>query len=122
VRIIRTGVTRTVILAGPYAIKVPTLRPGMSPDHRFRDRLGMFARGLLANQSEYTWSRFGPWAGQVAPVRHSFLGGIVQVYPRCAPVPAGAVLPVLDPDPGDDKADNYGWLHGRVVRVDYDMS
>lgn len=32
---------------------------------------------------------------------------------------------MLDPDPGDGaefgKHDNYGWLDGRLVRVDYEM-
>jgi hypothetical protein len=48
----------------------------------------------------------------------------VQVYPRCEPLAedvADAALPVLDPEPGDRKADNFGLLDGRIVRLDYAM-
>lgn len=126
-RIIRTGASRTVILIGRYAVKVPSLRGAMTRDAR--GRVASFATGILANQSEYLWSRYRPWAGRVAPVLHSWLLGLVQVYPRCAPLDDAdddergrAALPRLEPDPGDVKADNYGRLpDGRIVRLDYDM-
>lgn len=119
-RIVRTGITRTVILTRRHAIKVPSLRGG-SAGPGLRGRMGSFAGGLLANQSEYLWHDFDAWSGLVAPVLHSWLGGLVQVYPRCQPVPADSALPVLDPDPGDHKLDNFGVLAGRVVRIDYDF-
>lgn len=121
-RIVRTGATRTVILVGPYAIKIPTLRGVTSRDAR--GRLAGVCRGILSNQSEHTWHTFEPWAGRVAPVRRSFLLGLIQVYPRCEPLQPGdrGPLPRLDPCPGDIKPSNYGRLGGRVVRVDYDMS
>ena len=122
-KIIRTGVTRTVILVGPYAIKVPSLRGDMHGH-----RLGSFCLGVLANQSERTWSSFEEWeAGAVAPVLRSWLGGIVQVYPRCDPLDwpdddeHRDRLPLLEPDPGDVKVNSYGLLHGKIVRLDYDM-
>jgi hypothetical protein len=123
VKVVRCGVTRTVILVGRYAVKVPTLR-GVHPGGP-RGRLAGVARGLLANQSEALWSTYEPFQGLVAPVLRSWLGGLVQVYPRCVPVPdafdlpAGA--PVLDPSPGDSKPDNLGWLDGRLVWLDYEM-
>jgi hypothetical protein len=117
---IRRGVTRTVILTRHHAIKVPTLR-GVYP-HGPRGILAGIARGLLANQSEYTWYSYESWSGKVAPVLHSWLGGFVQVYPRCQELPDEALLPVLDPCPGDIKPDNFGLLNGRIVRIDYDMS
>lgn len=120
VRINRRGITRTVIITTRYAIKVPSLRGGSLGGAR--GRLGGFARGLLANQSEYQWHDFEPWAGKVAPVLRSWLGGFVQVYPRCEPVAVDALLPLLDPDPGDHKLENFGVLNGRVVRVDYEMT
>ena len=131
-RVVRTGVTRTVILTRRYAIKVPSLR-GLGEGRGARQRLASLARGLLANQSEYTWHAYEPWAGLVAPVVRSWLGGLVQVYPRCEPwiaTPEQQMamfkrtwLPLqLDPDPGDPKADSFGWLAGRLVRVDYDMT
>lgn len=88
----------------------------------WRGRLNSFARGVLANQSEYVWCSFEPWQGGVAPVRWSWLGGIVQWYPRCEPLLDGQLLPPLEPCPGDRKASNYGVYNGRVVRVDYDMT
>ncbi len=124
-RIIRTGVTRTVILIGAYAVKVPSLR-GVHPGGP-RGRLAGVARGLLANISEHIWHDYEPWRGHVAPVLHSWLFGLVQVYPRCQPLDlddddAGrAQLPELDPDPGDLKVANFGLLDGRIVRLDYEM-
>lgn len=124
---IRYGITRTVILTRRYAVKVPSLR-GHSVGG-LRGRLYGFACGILANQYELDWHNFEGWNGQVAPVLKSWLGGLVQVYPRCEPLSVDAAdeytgtlpLPVLDPDPGDHKADNYGLLNGRIVRIDYDM-
>ncbi len=124
-QIIRTGVCRTVILAGRWAIKVPSLRGHFTAD--MRGRLAGFCTGILANQSEWTWHTYEPWNGQVAPVLRSWLWGVVQIYPRCAPLALAdddegrAQLPRLDPDPGDVKVDNYGMLNGRIVRLDYDM-
>jgi hypothetical protein len=122
VKIIRRGVTRTVFLVGRWAVKVPSLRGGM---YGKGHRLASFCQGVLSNQSERQWHDYEGWAGQVAPVLHSWLGGIVQVYPRCEPVGGddywAREQPDMDPDPGDRKAENYGMLAGRLVRVDYDM-
>jgi len=116
--------TRTVILVGRWAVKVPTLRGMTTADAR--GRLAGVCRGILANQAEHIWHDYGPWAGRVAPVRRSLLLGLVQVYPRCEPLADGdrGPLPRLDPCPGDVKPDNYGRIEGRgrVVRVDYDMT
>lgn len=125
--VIRFGVTRTVILTRRYAVKVPSVRGGTLGGTR--GRLQSLAWGVLANQSEYQWHDYDPWTGKVAPVLHSWLFGLVQIYPRCRPLAVNdkheyvgdTPLPVLDPDPGDHKADNYGWLNGRIVRTDYDM-
>lgn len=124
-RIIRTGVSRTVILIGRYAVKVPSMRGHMTGD--LRDRIAGFAYGLLHNQSEATWSSFEGWDGQVAPVLHSWLAGLVNIYPRCEPLDLADddegrdSLPLLEPDPGDIKVGNYGLLDGKVVRLDYSM-
>lgn len=121
--IIRTGVTRTVIVVGRWAVKVPTGRGvGVRP-RTMRGRLAGVCRGVLANQAEHTWHSYQPWVGRVAPVLHSWLAGLVQVYPRCELLADGdrGPLPRLDPCPGDVKPDNYGRWRGRVVRLDYDM-
>ncbi|QKW15395.1 hypothetical protein [Verrucosispora sp. NA02020] len=124
---VHRGITRTVVLTRRYAVKVPSLRG--HAEGGLRGRLAGLAHGLLANQSERQWSGYEPWVGLVAPVLWSWLGGVVQVYPRCEPLPVTCrheyvgdeSLPVLDPDPGDHKADNYGLLDGRIVRIDYDL-
>lgn len=118
--IVRRGATRTVLLVGRYAVKVPSFRGVCTRD--FRGRLASLAAGLLANQSEHLWYQYEGWDGRVAPVLHSWLGGFVQVYPRCDPLPDRAVLPSLEPCPGDVKPDNFGVLGRRVVRLDYSMA
>ena len=138
--VVRRGVTRTVFLVWHWAIKVPAFRP-IGGRHGIRGRVAGFATGYLANLSEQTWSSYRPWSEGVAPVLRSWLWGVIQVYPRCDPVDQtdwvydgdpiaidsgwrykGKVpLPVLYPEPGDFKADNFGWLDGRIVRVDYSM-
>lgn len=121
-RRIRTGISRTVFLVGNHAVKVPSGRGHCSGGAR--GFLAGIAAGILANQSEYQWHNFQGWDGKVCPVTHSWFGGLVQVYPRCQPLPEDTpdeLLFELDPDPGDHKADNYGLLAGRIVRLDYDM-
>lgn len=134
--LVRRGITRTVILAGRHAVKVPSMR---RYGNGLAGLLWSVCRGILANQSEAEWWRNAPPATRavLCPVRWSLLGGLVNIYPRCGPyVPppehAAAMRdrqwrPVeLDPSPGDDKPDNYGWLSDpagrRVVRIDYDMN
>jgi hypothetical protein len=119
VRVIRTGISRTVILIGRWAVKVPSARGHMPGGPR--GRLAGFCHGILDNQSEATWSTFEPWHGRIAPVRRSWLLGIVNVYPRCTPPPTGVQPFTMDVDPGDGKPDNFGILNGRLVRVDYSM-
>jgi hypothetical protein len=122
VKRISSGVTRTVYLVGKYAIKVPSGRGHCLGGAR--GVLAGIAYGLLANQSECEWYDYQGWHGGVAPVLHSWLGGFVNVYPRCQPLPSHITedqLPELDPDPGDCKLDNFGLLDGRIVRLDYSM-
>lgn len=108
---VRHGVTRTVFLVGRYAIKVPTLRYG----------LDAWAWGIVSNGSEREWHTFSGWKGKVAPVLRSWLGGLIQVYPRCERFDEDTMeYPVFeDFAPGDKKADNYGVLNGTVVCLDY---
>lgn len=120
----RRGATRTVLLIGRWAVKVPSLRGvgAAVDDVRIRHRVDSFCHGVLANNSETTLHTFEAWQGRVAPVLHSWLGGIINIYPRCAPAPVGAELFVLEHDPGDrDKTENFGLLNGVLVRVDYAM-
>ena len=115
---IERGVTRTVILARSWAIKVPRLR---SYGDGLAGVLWSITRGIQANLSEREWSG----SPGTCPVRWSF-AGLVNIYPRCAP----ATHDVTDAEyeatgllgPADRKPRNVGWLNGRLVWIDYDMS
>ena len=120
--IVRRGITRTVWLTRRYAVKFPSLRPY---GNGLTGLLWSICRGILANQAEHTW-----WTNShdpaLCPVLRSWLGGIVQVYPRCEPLADDYDGPLPEPehlgDLRDNKPDNFGWLDGRLVRVDYDMN
>ena len=69
-KIVRDGVTRTVILAGRYAIKFPSTR------YSWR----LFLRGLLANMNErdiWRWSGVADWTG----VPRNLLARVIWVCP-----------------------------------------
>lgn len=118
---VRRGICRTVLLIGPYAIKVPRLKGGISPTGR--TWMWTIPRALLANQSEVDWRG----VEGVAPVLHSWLGGLINVYPRCEPWPEDGPEPDYDAIgvdwmPRDRKPSNVGLLDGRPVWLDYDGS
>lgn len=128
---IRRGVTRTVLLARGYAIKLPSLR---AYGDGFSGLLWSICRGILANQSEAQWWKHSSadQKNYMCPVLWS-MAGIVNIYPRCEPfLPSPEQeLAMFDrtwfptpmsPRPGDNKPANYGILNGRVVCLDYDMN
>ncbi len=80
-----------------------------------------WAWGIVSNTSEREWQSFEDWKGKVAPVLRSWLGGLVQIYPRCEPFdPQRMDYPEFASfAPGDKKPDNYGVLDGTVVCIDY---
>lgn len=116
VEVIRHGITRTVILIGRYAIKVPSLR--------YRGRF--FLQGCLANVSERDTYR--GWNGRrhykpLCPVLWCSWGGLLLVMARAEPIPdetwaaaEKAWFTHLDPD---WKRDNLGIYLGRLVLIDY---
>ncbi len=115
---ILNGATRTVVLVGRYAFKLPSLRYGWRP----------FLRGLIANGIERDWWRSETNEG-LCPILFALPLGFLVVMPRCEPVTNltddlyqefvnrdGYVLPV------ENKEDSFGWLGGdggRLVAVDY---
>lgn len=107
---VRSGLTRHVLLAGRWAVKVPRVDRGVEG----------FARGILANASEAMWSGDDGFC----PVLLS-IGGLVNVYPRCEPVDEFdgdyATIASTRP-PTDPKPHNLGRLDGQIVWVDYDLS
>lgn len=123
----RYGICRTVFLIGPYAVKVPRWRLPRNRDGikmtRQRERVWAWSRAVQANLSEQQWSN----VTGVAPVLHSWLGGIVNVYPRCEPWPTDGPEPDYDAIgvswmPRDRKPENIGLLDGTPVWLDYDGS
>jgi hypothetical protein len=119
-KVVRTGISRTVILVGRYAVKIPATRRGTGALGT-RGRIWSFAHGILANLSEQEWSD----TPGVCPVLYGF-AGLVNVYPRCEPVTIQHEQVDYDAigflGECDRKPDNVGWLNGRMVWVDYDMS
>ena len=115
---VHRGISRTVLLIGPWAVKLPSLR---SNGDGVTGVMWSVTRGIQANLSEQSWSG----SPGVCPVAWS-AAGLVNIYPRCQPVThepseqeyeaIGALGPV------DRKPQNVGWLGGRLVWVDYDMS
>ena len=112
---VRHGATRTVLLIGPYAVKVPSLRHGTRN----------FLTGMLANMQEATFAKAG-WP-VVCPVLFSLPVGLVVILPRCAPVESEPDVEwwqtfTIKPDyevPVEWKRDSLGVLDGRIVAVDY---
>lgn len=117
----RHGICRTVWLVGRWAIKTPRVRGAVSPTGA--GVTWTIPRAVLANQSERDWRGV---AG-VAPVLRCWLGGLVNVYPRCEPWPDEGPEPDYDQIgegwmPRDRKRANVGLLGGVPVWLDYDGS
>lgn len=114
---VRRGITRTVLLVGRWAIKVPSLR---THGNGARGLLWSVTRGISANLSEIEWSD----TPAVCPVRWS-LAGIVNVYPRCELVGDDEDIDyhaIGQLWPSDKKPENLGRLNGRLVWIDFDNS
>lgn len=121
---IRRGVTRTVLITKRYAIKVPRL-------YDFKGmRAWSFNRGWAANISERDWTEYTQTAfkvPQVCPVLKSFLGGLINVYPRAELEHDEEKLYDLYgklefSTPSDAHVGNLGWWNGYFVWLDYDMN
>jgi hypothetical protein len=118
---IARGVTRTVLVTKNYAIKVP--RFYKCKGHR----VWTFVRAWAANISERDWSDYEEAEGQICPVINSYLGGLINVYPRAEVCTDDDVVDMLWPHmtfktPSDRKATNFGWYKGKFVWLDYDMN
>lgn len=117
-KLVRTGITRDVLLIGRWAIKFPNTR------YSWRH----FTEGLLANMTEAsTWHGYSgsidPEARaesqKLCPVLWSSWGGWIVVMPRVLPM-VGTLSTFHVPwFVTDVKEDNFGILDGRVVCVDY---
>ncbi len=112
---IRYGTTRTVLLIGNWAIKIPSFIEWR-----------LFLLGLLANMQERKFSAT-KWP-ELCPVLFGMPGGWFLVMRRAAPL-SDAEWDALDPQifcapedhfvPAEAKRDSFGTLNGRIVAVDY---
>jgi hypothetical protein len=111
---VRHGASRTVLLVGSLAVKLPRLGNGWRP----------FLWGLLSNIAEREAGRDAhPW---LCPVLWSIPGGWCVVMPRCAPLTAEEWESLAEtPGPHheaagfDFKRSSFGRLGGRLVVFDY---
>ena len=110
-QIVRSGVTRTVLLLGRWAVKLPCLHFG------WRN----FLQGLLANIQEREFGAAG-WP-ELCPIVFSVPGGWLLVMPRARPMTAEEFgmlkLDAFTRVPVEAKPNSFGWLDGRIVAIDY---
>lgn len=104
------GVTRSVLLIGPYALKFPSVRYGW----------GKFLQGLLSNMCE---RQFKPLAAKyrLAPIVFGVPGGWLTVQRRCESLTDDEWEQIGDWNgmDCDFKRENFGTLEGHVVLLDY---
>lgn len=116
---IKKGSTRTVLLIGKYAIKIPRFWHN-NKGHKWK----MFLRGILANIDEYFWWKHSHNKEKLCPIVCKFPLGLVLVMLRADEL--------LECDynrlklqkefiglPLDNKRLNFGWLDGKIVLIDY---
>lgn len=116
---IKKGTTRTVILVGSYAIKVPRFWHQYS-GHRWK----IFLRGILANIDESFWWKCAFQKEKLCPVLWKSPLGFILVMKRAEPLTEEEydkekfenefkLLPL------DNKMINFGKVENRIVLIDY---
>jgi hypothetical protein len=116
VKLIKTGITRTVILIGDYAIKIPNSRH----DHKH------FLSGCLANWTERQFSKnnslSSEWGKKILPVYFCSWFGLFSIHPRIQirTKPLSEKQKKYFSDVTTDiKPDNFGYYKGALVCVDF---
>lgn len=106
---IHKGTTRTVILCGAFAYKVPRLCTWYQ-----------FLHGLLASMTERTWAGYDD---RLCPIVWSSYGGWLVIMRRAEPITwrtwRSMRLQAWNGLPTDFKMVNFGRYEGRIVMVDY---
>ena len=107
---IRRGITRTVWLVGPWAIKFPSMRyAGL-----------FFFKGCMANLEEtWHWNDLKHRRYAMAPVIWCGWFGLFLVMKRAEEAPRGTSFPVYLHGMMDEKPENIGVINGITVWVDY---
>lgn len=113
-KLIRTGVTREVILIGNYAVKIPSFKG-------YRN----FLQGILANEQEAFWYRNFKWTKKLCPVLWKSWGYFVIVMMRAEVLTeiearSKAIRDIDDfltieigeegKFPCEKKTDSFGWI------------
>lgn len=115
---VKYGSTRTVLLMGKYALKIPS-----TVEYR------LFLLGLLGNLQEKRFSDSDP---RLCPVIFSMPFGLMNIMPRARKLSRDEFFALdykafVDSSNGqysisdmtERKMDTFGWLNGRIVVVDY---
>jgi hypothetical protein len=111
-RIVQTGITRTVFVGRRWTVKVPTIRNGWP----------LFLAGLQANMTEVVWSHYKDAFLTPNPVQWNLPGGWLNVYRTAINVGGVEGWEALDWEPfGDKKAEHLGFVDGEMVLLDYAM-
>lgn len=116
---IKKGTTRTVILIGSYAIKIPRFWHKF-PSHRWK----IFLRGILANIDENFWWKCAFQKEKLCPVLWKSPLGFILIMRRAAPLKEEEYdKEKLENDfkllPLDNKLINFGKIENRIVLIDY---
>lgn len=118
---INWGITRIVFLIGKYAIKIPNLKNG----HLH------FLYGCFANYSERNYCKLmknvenNKYYNLVAPSLFCSWFGLIQIQIRCIvnenELTDEELLYFENVRDGETKPNNFGFLNGRLVCLDYPM-
>jgi hypothetical protein len=116
-KLVLQGVSRTVFLIGPYAVKIPAVH------HNWK----CFLSGLLANMQETAFAKTG-WP-ELCPIKFSLPGGFLVVMYRVRVMTeeeferfdyVGFIFKEDYQIPAEPKADSFGFRpDGSIVVIDY---
>lgn len=122
-KIIRTGATRTVILVGKYALKLPFT---FHTNTKWRGFWYRLLNGLLANIQEREFCEVKYEPIPFAPVLFFISGGFLVVMPRGTPISdeewenvKNVIEENLLPPVVEGKRDSFAKISGRIYAVDY---
>lgn len=128
---IKGGCTRSVILIGTYAVKIPRLNYGWT----------QFIKGLLGNMQEVHYSKMKD--KRICPVLFAIPGGFLLVMPRCKELSEVEFTNININDywkqhlkninektmycgdfvvPVEHKIDSFGIINNNIVAIDYGSS
>lgn len=117
----KKGATRIVFLTKKYAIKIPSFYSWK-----------MFLHGLIANLNERAFKEYSCTPGSgLCPTVYASETGLISIQKRCLPVQHRGMFwvelahlacsTVLHEDffYSDAKPENFGYIDGKLVKLDY---